>query len=139
MATGLKTGGRTPGTPNKRTTASRRQLADLTDPLGFLASVLNGDVIDGAKPSLADRMVAARELRRVMVPDCRERALAITLPPVACVADLPAAFGAMLAGVANGHVTPSEARALVDLLEGARRVFETVELTDRIAKLEAQA
>ena len=139
MATGIKTGGRTPGTPNKRTTASRRQLAGLADPLGFLAAVLNGETIDGAKPSLADRMAAARELRRVLVPDCRERTLTMTLPAVASAEDLPAAFSAMLAGVSAGEITPTEARALVDLLDGTRRAFETVDLAARITELEEHA
>ena len=139
MTNRTKTGGRVAGTPNRRTTASRRQLAGLADPLGFLASVLKGDQIDGVKPTLADRMTAARDLRRVMVPDCRERALSITLPAVSSVADLPAAFSAILAGVACGLITPTEARALVDLLDGMRRTYETVDLAARIAELEERA
>src|SRR5665213_636272 len=105
MTQKLKTGGRTTGTPNRRTVASRRHLQTIADPMAFLASVLRGDAIDGAKPTLADRMAAARELRRVMVPDCRERPLSMTLPPVDSIADFPAAFSAVIAAVGAGQVT----------------------------------
>lgn len=139
MSSGIKTGGRTTGTPNRRTMASRRDLEARADPLGFLVEVLDGKVMNGVTPTLADRMAAARELRRVLVPDCRERPLAMHLPPVMSAADLPAAFSAMLKAVSEGEITPSEARSVVDILEGARKAYETADLADRVAKLEACA
>jgi hypothetical protein len=83
-------------------------------------------------------MNAAAQLRRVIVPDCRERPLSISLPEINTVSDLPTAFSALLKGVAAGLVTPSEAKALVDLLEAARKMFETVDLEARLTALEVR-
>ena len=55
MAAGSKTGGRQPGTPNRRTLASRRWLQEHADPLAFLVRVMDGGDIDGQSPTLAER------------------------------------------------------------------------------------
>ena len=136
MAAGIKTGGRQVGTPNRYTTAARHQLQDQADPLAFMARVMNGEVIDGVAPTLAERLAAARDLRRVLVPDAKERPLSFLLPPVSGSADLVAAVGAVLSAVSDGQITPGEGKAMADLLEAARRAYEAADLAERIAALE---
>ena len=69
-------------------------------------------------------------------PPLRERAMMFELPPVACVADLPAALGRILAAVAGGDILPTEAQTLCAMLGAQREAFETVEIADRLAELE---
>ncbi len=138
MTKPAKTGGRVAGTPNRRTVASRRHLQELADPLDFLVRVMGGSVIDGVTPTLSERMTAARELRRVIVPDAKELPLAVRLPRLAGPADLPVVIGAVVSSVADGVLTPGEGKALADLLEAARKAYETADLAERVAVLEGK-
>jgi hypothetical protein len=138
MTKAVKTGGRISGTPNRRTIVSRRQLQALADPLDFLVRVMCGDVIDGLTPTLSERMTAARELRRVVVPDAKELPLAVQLPPLAGPADLPVVMGAVVSSVADGILTPGEGKVVADLLEAARKAYETADLAQRVAVLEGK-
>jgi hypothetical protein len=47
-----------------------------------------------------------------------------------------AAMGAILAGVASGDLTPSEATGIAGLIEAYRKALETTELETRIKALE---
>lgn len=134
-----KTGGRQSGTPNRRTMASRRWVQEQADPLAFLIRVMNGDNIDGQTPTITERMTAARDLRRVIVPDAKETPVAIALPAVDGPADLPAAFRVILSAVAAGDIMPGEAKAVADLLESARKAYVVADLAERIAVLEGRA
>lgn len=138
MTAGAKTGGRQAGTPNRRTLASRRWVQEQADPLAFLVRVMNGEDIDGLSPTMAERLNAARELRRVIVPDAKDAPISITLPAVTSPADLTAAVGAVLSAVSAGDLTPGEGKAVADLLETARKAYETADLAERIAKLEGR-
>ena len=138
MTKAAKTGGRMAGTPNRRTIVSRRQLQALADPLDFLVRVMCGAVIDGLTPTLSERMTAARELRRVVVPDAKELPLSVQLPHLAGPADLPVVMGAVVSSVADGTLTPGEGKALADLLEAARKAYETADLAERVAILEGK-
>lgn len=139
MSLRTKTGGRGVGTPNRRTSAFRRQLQDQADPIGFLTRVMNGDVIDGLTPTMAERLTAARDLRRVIVPDAKELPVTIQLPPVTGPKDLSAGMSVVISSVAGGQITLGEGKAVADLLEGARKTYETTELAERIATLEKKA
>ena len=90
MAQGSKTGGRTAGTPNKLTLASRERILADGDPIGFLLSVMNGEEIqaslvkDGADPvkivpTLDQRQSAATTLSRKLVPDAKDMAITIDI------------------------------------------------------------
>ena len=136
MTKTAKTGGRTAGTPNRRTIASRRQIQAMADPLAFLVRVMNGEVIDNATPTLADRISAARELRRVLVPDAKDAPTTVDLPEIRGSADLLAGVNAILSAVAAGEITPGEGKAMVDLLEAARKAYEACDLSERLAVLE---
>ena len=99
---------------------------------------MGGSVIDGVTPTLSERMTAARELRRVIVPDAKELPLAVRLPRLAGPADLPVVIGAVVSSVADGVLTPGEGKALADLLEAARKAYETADLAERVAVLEGK-
>ena len=97
---------------------------------------MRGEVIDGHAPTMGERLNAARELRRVIVPDARERLLSVALPSIAGPADLPAAMNAVVAAVAAGELAPGEGKALSDLLSGTCKAYEVADLAQRIANLE---
>jgi hypothetical protein len=108
------------------------------DPLAFLVRVMQGEDIDGQTPTMGERLNAARELRRVIVPDAKDTAISISLPPVTGPADFTGAMNAVLSAVSAGELTPGEAKAVADLLEGARKAYETADLAERIATLEGR-
>jgi hypothetical protein len=87
--------------------------------------------------ALGGDTVALRLCLERLIPPRRDRPIAFAVPAVATVADLGPAFTAVLASVAAGKVTPLEAKSVVELFDGARRAFETGELAERIARLEA--
>ena len=69
-------------------------------------------------------------------PVPKDKPVTLELPPMACAADLPRATESVLAAVADGSLTPSEATAVAGLLEAHRRALETGELANRIEALE---
>ena len=71
-----------------------------------------------------------------IVPPRKDRPINFALPPITTAADALKATGALIAAVANGDVTPSEAADLAKLLEGYVKSLEAMELTERVAKLE---
>lgn len=58
------------------------------------------------------------------------------LPAIETPADLARALGAVADAVAAGSITPDEGQAVAAVLEAQRRAVETVELAERIARLE---
>ena len=72
-----------------------------------------------------------------IAPPRKDRTITFELPQVVSPADVLKASGALLAGVANGELDPSEATELSKLLDGYRSALTTVDLEARIAKLEA--
>ena len=71
-----------------------------------------------------------------LCPPRKDGPVKMKLPPMQTAADLSAAMSSILAAVAAGQLTPSEAAALAGLVETHRRAIETAELAERIAKLE---
>lgn len=66
-----KTGGRIKGTPNRSHAATRERIAELCDPIAFLSSIVKGESIDGQVPTVEQRISAAKDLRRAIVPDLK--------------------------------------------------------------------
>ena len=66
-----KTGGRAKGVPNRVNAATRDRIEQEADPIGFLIGVVCGADVDGEKPSLDQRMNAARLLAGKVLPDLR--------------------------------------------------------------------
>ena len=66
-----KTGGRQKGTPNRVNAASRERIEQEADPIGFLIRIVRGESLDDERPSLDQRMNAARLLAGKVLPDLR--------------------------------------------------------------------
>jgi hypothetical protein len=66
----------------------------------------------------------------------KDRPVAFELPTVTTASDAVKAAGALLAAVASGDLTPSEAAELSRLLENFTRVLEASEFEERLSKLE---
>jgi hypothetical protein len=71
-----------------------------------------------------------------ITPARKDRPVLFELPPISAVADLPMATGALLAAVASGELTPSEAAEFGKLIEAHVRAVEVTDLAERVAKLE---
>lgn len=69
-------------------------------------------------------------------PVPKDKPVTLDMPVMESAADIPAAMASVLAAVAAGELTPSEATALAGLVETHRRAIETAELSERITKLE---
>jgi hypothetical protein len=68
-----------------------------------------------------------------------ERPVRLTLPTIAGVQDVLKAQGETVAAMARGEITPGEAATVASVLDAKRRALETVDLEERIRKLEQQA
>ena len=81
-------------------------------------------------------MTALRLCLERIVPPRKDSPVKVVLPPMESAADIPTAMASILAAVAAGELTPSEAAALAGLVETHRRALETSELERRIVALE---
>lgn len=66
----------------------------------------------------------------------RDRTLDLDLPPVVTAADAAQLSARLIALVAEGEITPAEARTLATLVEGFRETLDTAALQSRVAELE---
>ena len=66
----------------------------------------------------------------------RDRTLDLDLPPVATAADAAELSARLIALVAEGEITPAEARTLATLVEGFRETLDVAALQTRVAELE---
>jgi hypothetical protein len=71
-----------------------------------------------------------------ILPARKDRPVTFEMPVVATAGDAVKAAGALLAAVASGDLTPSEAAELSRLLENFTRVLEASEFEERLSKLE---
>jgi hypothetical protein len=74
-------------------------------------------------------------LERLMAPR-KDRPVGFSLPPIKTAADALLATGALVAAVAAGEITPSEAAELSKLVEGFVKALEATDLAERIGRLE---
>jgi hypothetical protein len=72
-------------------------------------------------------------------PPRKDRPVRFALPPIETAADAVKANAALVAAVASGELTPSEAGELSKLIESFIRAIEVTDVQDRLAKLEAVA
>ena len=89
--------------------------------------------IEAAK---AGDMTAVRLVLDRIAPPARERAVTVDLPAIASPQDAPKAALALIEAAAAGAVTPSEAAAMMSLLEGYRRQSELADIEARVSVLE---
>jgi hypothetical protein len=53
-------------------------------------------------------------------------------------ADLPKALGAVLTAISRGEIAPEEAVSVAQVIEVKRKSFETLEIEERLASIEAR-
>ncbi len=80
--------------------------------------------------------VALRMCLERLVPVRKDRPLSFKMPPINSAADAVSAVGALVAAVAAGEVTPSEAAELSKLIDGYMKSLEVSDLAERITMLE---
>ena len=73
-----------------------------------------------------------------LAPVGRGRPVHFKMPALGTAADLPTALGAVLTATAKGELTPEEAVSVAQVVEIRRKSFETLQLEERLASLEAQ-
>jgi hypothetical protein len=76
-----------------------------------------------SSPAASGDVTALRLCLERLVPPRKDRAVAFDLPAVVKTDDAAQALGAVLAAVADGTITPSEAVALAGLIEVQRRAI----------------
>ncbi len=115
---------------------------------GETARLLDSIAAEEAEPIVRAALKDAKEYdgpARRQVLDrvwgkARGRAVAIELPPVEKVADIPKALNAVLMAAARGEVTPGEANTIAATIAVQQRALELAEfealIESRIARLE---
>jgi hypothetical protein len=83
-------------------------------------------------------MTAAKLVLDRIAPVRRGNPVALKIPPVNSPADLVSALANITDAVSRGELTPDEGQAVAAILEQHRRAIETVELEERLSRLEAK-
>lgn len=124
------------GNPNGRPKGSRNRVTMLAETLvDDAAEEVVGRVIEFAKQG---DPASCRLLMDRILPVRKERPTPFTLPAIGSVHDLPLAFAAITAAVAEGEITLSEAAEVSRLLENYAKAVEMTDLAARIEALEAR-
>jgi hypothetical protein len=125
-----------PGGPG-RPAGSRNKATLVLDALadGEAEAVLKA-TIDRAKEG--DLRAAEVILSRVW-PQRKGRPVTLELPKIETPEDILAALASVLGAATSGDLTPDEAALIGGLLENKRRAIETVQIEERLSRLEADA
>ncbi|GJD54053.1 hypothetical protein OPKNFCMD_6833 [Methylobacterium crusticola] len=81
--------------------------------------------------------VALRLCLDRLLPPRKDRPIRFALPPIETTADLTRATSALLAAVAAGEITPSEAAELGKLVDAHVKAIEVTDIQSRLEALEA--
>lgn len=119
--------GKPPGARNKSTLLLEQMFDDDAKSIGKKAIELakNGDAT--ALRLCLDRLMPVR----------RDRHIAFELPKIENPSDAARAASVIIAAVAAGEITPSEAADLTKLVEGYTRILAESDHEERLRKLEA--
>ena len=120
--------GRPRGSRNK-TTSAVEALLD-----GQAVAITNKIV----EMALAGDRGAMRLCFERILPPRSGRAVSLDLPAVASAEDAASAMSAIIAAVASGEITPSEAAAVSPLIESATRAIEIRDFDQRLGRVEQQ-
>ena len=120
-------GGRPKGARNRTTQAVEAILDGEAEALTRKAIEM---ALDGDGPAM--RLCLDR-----LCPPRKDRPVPFALPPIATAADAVKASAALVAAVAEGELTPSEAADFGKLIETVLRGIELTDVQDRLARLEA--
>jgi hypothetical protein len=134
MAHGNAGKGRVAGSRNKRTLAILDLMEEGETPCAFALRIMRDESQD------ADLRLHAAKLAAPYIharPQPEPRVVELALPEdISSAAGLMAAHETILRAIASGELSLEDARDLSGVLETQRRLVETVELEQRLAKLE---
>jgi hypothetical protein len=120
--------GRPPGARNKATVLAEKLMSDD-------AEAVTRAVIEAAK---GGDMVAARIVLDRIVPPRRGRPVLLELGATETSRDVSAILSALVTTMAAGEITPEEAATAASVIESKRRAIETVEIEERLKRLEKE-
>jgi hypothetical protein len=80
--------------------------------------------------------VALRLCMERLLPVKRERTITIDLPPITSPGDAKQAMASIIAGVARGELSPSEASQFSELIDTYVRAAEATDLAKRLDEVE---
>ena len=84
-------------------------------------------------------MTAARIIIERLLPPKKDRPVSFALPGIASAGDAAKAMGALLAAVAAGNVTPSEAGEVSKIVDAYVEALQVSEFEQRLKALEERA
>jgi uncharacterized protein DUF5681 len=124
------------GNPRGRPRGSRNKASLLAEAmLAGDAEALMRKAIELAKGGDG---VALRLCLERLLPIKRERVITIDLLPINSAADAKEAMAAIIAGVAGGELSPSEASQVSELIDTYVRAAQTTDLEKRVEELERE-
>lgn len=124
------------GNPAGRPRGSRNKASLLAEAL--LEDETEGIIRKLAELARAGDMTALRLcLERLILP-LKERPMRLALPPLNTAEDLLAAVNVIVAAVAEGEVSESEAKTMLGLVESVRETLAVVQYGARLSALEAR-
>ena len=82
-------------------------------------------------------MAACRMILDKVLPNTKDRTIALDLPDVDDLDGVGLAQTKILTAVAAGDITPNEGERVASIVEARRRSLETIDLEARISSLEA--
>jgi hypothetical protein len=122
------------GNPAGKPPGTRHQASRALDELMDGEAVAIGrKAIEEAK---AGNPVALRLCLERIQPARKDRLINFALPPIETSADITRATGALLAAVADGELTPSEAAELGKLVDAHVKAIEVTDIQERLTRLE---
>ncbi|WP_457492272.1 DUF5681 domain-containing protein [Tardiphaga sp. P5_C7] len=122
------------GNPNGRPKGSRNATTIALEALlDGEAEALTRKAIEMA---LAGDMQALRLCIDRILPVRKDRPVTFELPPISSAQDAAKVSSAVLAAVAAGELTPTDAGEISKLVETYVKAFETAELAERLDRLE---
>jgi hypothetical protein len=127
FAPGNSLGGKPKGARNRTTLAVEALMEGEAENISRVAidAAKKGDMV--AAKIVLDRVAPVRKGRPVVIPG---------MPVVASIDDIPKAHAALIAAVAEGHVTAEEAAPLSTMLAGFTNSLDAVALKHRLDELE---
>jgi hypothetical protein len=124
------------GNPAGRPRGSRNRTALLMENLlSYEAEAIGRKAVEMA---IKGDMAAIRLCMDRLAPPRKEEPIAFELPPLEKPADSVAAAATLVAAVAEGELTPSEAAQLAKVIEFYVRAIETKVFDERLASLEKE-
>jgi hypothetical protein len=124
----------TSGNPNGRPRGSRNATTlALEALLDGQANALTQKAIDLA---LGGDMAALRLCLDRILPPRKDRPVSFTLPTINSAQDAAAIVSSVLAAVAAGEITPTDAAEVGKLIDSYVKAYETAELAERLERLE---